>query len=112
MSLLSKWRNEDAVKRATELQSVIAAIAAPMFIADTNLKITWINDAALQATGYRREEVVGRMICAEFSKTPICNTEHCTFKNCWRTRQPVFGSTEIEIRDGSGAPKRRAAPRI
>ena len=32
--------------------------------------------------GYGREEVVGKMTCADLCKTPLCGTENCTIKNC------------------------------
>jgi PAS domain S-box-containing protein len=112
MSLLRKIRNQAAVERASELECVMDAIAAPMFTTDNEFMITWINDAALQATGYRREEVVGKMNCSALSKTPICNTDDCTLKNCWRTRQPVFGSTVLETRGGQKVPIQAACSPI
>ena len=101
-----KQKQQEA--RLKELEQVMDAIAAPMFTTDQNLTITWINDPALQATGYRRDEVVGRMTCAELSKTPLCSTENCTIKTCMRTREPLHGETVLEARDGTKVPIKTA----
>jgi methyl-accepting chemotaxis protein len=90
--------------RAEQYETVIRAIAAPMFTVDKNLTITYCNDAALTALGYRRDEVVGKMTCAQFSRTPICGTEKCTLNNCMRTGQVVVGETVAEARDGRKIP--------
>jgi PAS domain S-box-containing protein len=94
--------------RAEEFEKIILAIAAPMFTVDKNLTVTYINDAALTALGYHRDEVVGKMTCAQISRTPICGTEHCTLKNCMRTGQVVVGETVAEARDGRKIPIKAA----
>jgi len=71
-----------------------------MFVTDTNLVITSINDAACQGMGYRVEEVVGKMTCAQVCRTPLCGTSECTIKNCMRTGQTIIGETVAETRDG------------
>lgn len=91
-------------ERLTKLETERDSIAAPMFTVDRDLVITFVNDAALSAMGYAREEVVGIMTCAEFSKTPICGTEKCTLNNCFQTKKPVFGSTIVETKAGRKIP--------
>ncbi|MEJ2255255.1 MAG: PAS domain-containing protein, partial [Nitrospirota bacterium] len=92
-------------KRAKwEIENILSSIAAPMFVVDRDLMITSINDAALKAMGYKRDEVVGRMTCADLSKTPLCGTEKCTLKNCMRTGQAIIGETDAETRDGHRFP--------
>ena len=98
----------DAARARWELETVLASIAAPMFTVDKDLKITSINDAALRAMGYAREEVVGRMTCGEFSKTPLCGTENCTLKNCMRTGGIIVGETAAHARDGKEIPIKAA----
>lgn len=93
-----------AESRADRCENIVTAVAAPMFTVDMDYTITSVNDAALEAMGYRRDEVVGKMTCAHFSKTLVCNTDDCTLKNCWRTGQTVFGRTEAETRDGKSIP--------
>ncbi|MEJ2688368.1 MAG: methyl-accepting chemotaxis protein [Deltaproteobacteria bacterium] len=94
--------------RAEKSEAVIQAIAAPMFTVDKNLTITYCNDAALAALGYRRDEVVGKMTCAQFSRTPLCGTENCTLINCMRTGQVIVGETVAEARDGRKVPIKAA----
>lgn len=99
-------------RRLTEPESENASIAAPMVIVDDNLLITCINDAALSALGYSRFEVVGRMTCAEFSKTPLCDTKYCTMKNCFASGKPIFSETVIETKTGYKMPIRAACSPI
>ena len=98
----AKWQTEN----------VLASVAAPMFVVDQSLLITSVNDAALKAVGYSREEVVDRMSCADFSKTPICGTEQCTLKNCFASGKPVFGETVLETRAGNKVPIQAACSPI
>lgn len=94
----------DVEKAKWETENILGSIAAPMFVTDKNLVITSVNDAALNAMGYNREEVVDIMTCAQFSKTPLCGTQDCTIKNCMRTKEPIFGETVAEARDGHKIP--------
>jgi PAS domain S-box-containing protein len=85
----AKWKTENILK----------SIAAPMVVVDKDLKITSVNDAALEAMGYRQEEVVGKMTCAQFQKTLLCGTADCTLKKCMSTGEVVIGETVAETRD-------------
>ena len=98
----------EARERASRCEAVVSSIAAPMFTVDENLLITYINDAALRAMGYARREVVGRMTCGDFSRTPICGTADCTLKNCMRTGEVVIGETVAQARDGRKIPIKAA----
>jgi PAS domain S-box-containing protein len=101
--------DQTAVMRAKwEIDNILKSIAAPMFVVDTDLVITSINDAALKAMGYRRDEVVGKMDCGRLCKTPLCNTDNCTIRNCFRTGQAIIGETVSETRDGKKIPIRAA----
>jgi len=101
--------DQTAVMRAKwEIDNILKSIAAPMFVVDTDLVITSINDAALKAMGYRRDEVVGKMDCGRLCKTPLCGTDNCTIKNCFRTGQAIIGETVAETRDGKKIPVRAA----
>ncbi|MFZ5995117.1 MAG: methyl-accepting chemotaxis protein [Thermodesulfobacteriota bacterium] len=95
---------QEARAQARRCESILSAIAAPMFVTDKDLVITSINDAALKAMGYSRDEVVGKMTCAQFSKTPLCGTAQCTIKNCMRTGDVINGETVAETRDGRKVP--------
>ncbi len=91
----------EVVRARWENENVLRSIAAPMFVTNTELVIMSINDAALKAMGYLREDVVGKMTCAQLCKTPLCGTENCTIKNCMRTGQPILGETVAETRQGN-----------
>ncbi len=97
-------KNGDYKGKIAELENILSSIAAPMFVTDRDLNITRVNDAALEAAGYTREEVVGKMTCADFANTPLCNTKDCTIKNCMRTGEPIEGETVMETRDGKKIP--------
>ena len=79
----SAQRSTQSQLNAKEWERVFSSMAALVFVTDKNLVITYINDPALKAMGYTREEVVGKMTCADLCKTPLCGTENCTIKNCW-----------------------------
>jgi PAS domain S-box-containing protein len=98
----------EVVRAKWEIDNILRSIAAPMFVANTELVITSINEAALKAMGYLREDVVGKMTCAQLCKTPLCGTENCTLKNCMRTGQPIIGETVAETRNGKKIPVQAA----
>jgi methyl-accepting chemotaxis protein len=94
----------EMVQTRWETDNILKTIAAPMFVVDADLRVTSINDAALRAMGYTRDEVVGKMTCAQISKTPLCGTEKCTLRNCMRTGEVIIGETVAETRDGRKFP--------
>ncbi len=95
-----------------ELQRQLSSIAAPMVVVDKDLLITFVNDAALDFMGYGREEVVGKMSCAQFQKTLLCGTANCTLKNCMRTGEVIHGETIAETRSGKKIPIKAACSRL
>ena len=88
--------------------AILDAVPAPMLVTDRNLTVTRINDTALAMLGYRREEVEGRMTCAELCRTPLCGTAACTIRTCMRTGQPLAGETVITTRDHRTIPVQAA----
>jgi PAS domain S-box-containing protein len=100
----SPARSNNAQSQTEQWENIFYSMAAPTFVTDKNLVITRINDAALNAMGYSREEVVGKITCADLCKTPLCGTEDCTIKNCMKTRKPIFGETIATKRDGTKLP--------
>jgi methyl-accepting chemotaxis protein len=94
----------EAVQAKWEVDNILKTIAAPMFVVDKNLLVTSINSAACRAMGYRPDEVIGKMTCAQFSRTPLCGTSNCTLKNCMRTGEVINGETVAETRDGHKIP--------
>jgi len=103
----AKLRNE-----MTILKNELDSIAAPMVVVDRNLVVTFVNDAALKTMGYHRDDVVGKMTCAEFQKTLLCGTANCTLKNCMRTGDTIIGDTIAQTRAGKKIPIRAACSPI
>ncbi len=99
-------------KSNTRCKSIVEGIAAPMIVVDRDFLITYVNGAALEAMGYRREEVEGKMTCAQFQKSLICGTQKCTLKNCMRTGETVIGETVAETRNGIKVPIQAACSPI
>ncbi len=87
-------------------EGFLSNMADPAFRTDLNLVVQGINDAALSALGYKREEVLGKMTCAELCRTPVCGTEDCTIKNCIRTGSTIVAETVAHGRDGRPIPVR------
>jgi methyl-accepting chemotaxis protein len=65
--------------------------ADPLFIADKDLIVTYMNDACARATGYSKEEVVGKMRCRDVFRASICQTS-CALQHCMRTRETISGA--------------------
>jgi len=86
------------------LDRVVSAVGTTMFVVDDQLVVNHISDATLKALGYTRDEVVGKMTCADLCKTPLCGTADCTIKNCMRTRDVIVGETTAQTRDGKNIP--------
>ena len=93
-----------AGSNAVNLENVVDNVATTMFVCDENLVVTHVSEATLKALGYSRDEVVGKMTCADMCKTPLCGTANCTIKNCMRTGEQIVGETEATGRDGKKIP--------
>jgi PAS domain S-box-containing protein len=87
-------------------EGFLSIMADAAFRTDKNLVIQNINDAALNFLGYKREEVVGKMTCADLCKTPVCNTADCTIKNCIRDKRTIVAETDARTRSGKTVPVR------
>jgi len=93
-------------------RAFIDGITDPLFIVDKNLIVHYINDAALKALGYSREEVVGKMTCADLCKSPLCNTDRCTIKGCMKSKTSITGQTIAQTKEGTMVPIRAACNAI
>ncbi len=91
-------------KSNVSLEKVINSVATTMFIVDKDLVVTQISDATLSALGYSKEEVVGKLTCADICKTPLCGTSDCTIKNCMAKRINIVGETVATTRNGNKIP--------
>ncbi len=70
--------------------SLKVAIADPLFMVDTNMVITYMNEACAQLTGYSKEEAEGKLTCHEVFQSDLCETT-CPVKYCFETGGPVAG---------------------
>jgi len=87
-------------------EGFLANMADAAFRTDLDLVVQNINDAALNALGYKKDEVIGKMTCAELCKTPVCGTADCTIKACIRTNGTVVAETIATTRSGTKIPVR------
>ncbi len=87
-------------------EGFLSTMADAAFRTDRNLVVQHINDAALKVLGYSREEVVGKMNCADLCKTPLCNTPNCTIKKAMEKKNTVIGTTVAQTREGKALPIR------
>ena len=70
---------KDQIEYANSLRT---AIIDPLFVTDTNMIITYLNEAFEEITGYTREEVEGKMTCKEVLKGDVCDAS-CPMKQCF-----------------------------
>jgi PAS domain S-box-containing protein len=93
-----------AEKASFKMENILKSVGAPMFVTDKDLVIQSANDVILSALGYSRDEVIGKMTCADLCKTEVCGTQNCTIKNCMRTKEIITGEVEATTRDGRKIP--------
>lgn len=80
------------------------AIAAPLFIVNTDKVITFMNEACERLVGYKKEEVEGKLTCREIFHSNRCET-NCPLRYCLEEGMVVDGITAIiKDRDGSEIP--------
>ncbi len=93
---------KDQIEYASGLRS---AIADPLFVVDTDMVITFMNEACAELTGYTWEEVEReKLTCREVFQSAICDTD-CPLRQCFASGQAVKGvRTTITRRDGREIP--------
>ena len=74
-------------------ESVIRAVADPMFTVDQEKTVTFVNEAAAALVGFSPEEIVGRK-CQEIFRGAVCR-EDCLYSRALRTG--TFHGTEREV---------------
>jgi PAS domain S-box-containing protein len=77
----------DQIEYANSLRT---AIIDPLFITDTNMIVTYLNEAFEKITGYTREEVKGKMTCREVLKGDVCDIA-CPMKQCFEKGEVAKG---------------------
>jgi len=83
------------------LSSIMENFPTPFFMVDPDLKLTHVNTLMEELTGYSRQEMVGRMRCADALKTPQCDTPDCVLKQVMEHRKPISGEVRV-ARDRQG----------
>jgi PAS domain S-box-containing protein len=80
---------EELAEKTSWSDSVIRAIADPMYTMDQEKRITYINEAAASLVGYSPEEVVGRR-CDEVFRGEFCRTS-CLYDQAMQSGDMVHG---------------------
>ena len=81
----------------TLLGSILKNFPTPFFFVDNNLVITEMNLSLEMLTGYSRQEVIGRMTCAELLSTNLCNTKNCLLSQAMQNGSAVCGFRQVIV---------------
>jgi PAS domain S-box-containing protein len=81
--------------------SVRLGIPYPLIMTDSNMKITYINDAAAKLAGVTADAVQGEKLCSEVFKSDVCYTAECPIKKAIETGEATVGYT-ITMKDPQG----------
>lgn len=81
--------------------SIRLGIPYPLIMTDSNMKITYINDAAAKLAGVTSDAVQGKKICSEVFKGDVCYTAECPIKKAIETGEATVGYT-ITMKDPQG----------
>jgi len=79
------------------------AIAAPLFIVDTGLIITYMNEACEKLTGFRKEEVEGKLSCRQVFPSDRCE-KVCPVLAGLDNAAPIQGAATLINRQGERIP--------
>ena len=82
-----------------EDESIKNSISIPMFTVDNDFILTYSNETMEKLTGYKKEEIVGKLHCYEIFKTDLCKTEKCPIKMAKEKRNLESHKTEIAIKN-------------
>ncbi len=87
-----------------DLHRVVSQAPTIFFVVDADLVVREVSDETLRLLGYRREDVVGKITCAELCRTPVCGTSGCTIRRCMKDRQKIVARTVARTRSGEEIP--------
>ncbi|MDI6853287.1 MAG: PAS domain S-box protein [Deltaproteobacteria bacterium] len=73
------------------LASILENFPMPLFTVDPTLRVTYMNESMEALTGYRRQEVIGKLTCGDVLNTKQCRTEECVLWRVMKTKEPIFG---------------------
>jgi two-component system NtrC family sensor kinase len=83
------------------LANAVTRFPTPLFLVNSELVVTYMNEALEELTGYARDEAVGKMTCAQLLSTNFCNTDECLLKQAMAAKLPICGVRQV-IRDRQG----------
>jgi len=77
----------DRIEYANSLK---LGISEPFFMVDSDMTVSYMNDAISKISGYRKEDVEGKMKCSEVFKADICKTA-CPVKKALTAGESTVG---------------------
>jgi PAS domain S-box-containing protein len=83
------------------LASILDHFPTPFFTVGPDLVVTHMNQRLEELTGYRREEVIGKLSCAQVLNTHQCHTKECVLKQAMEGKLPIAGLRRV-VRDRKG----------
>lgn len=82
---------------SSELQTkILDQIPTAVMAVDTQMKVIYLNAAALAVLGKTREECVGKP-CSDVIVTSVCNTEGCIMRKAMDSKETLTTRMEIEV---------------
>ena len=78
----------DRIEYANSLK---LGISDPFFLVDTDMTVTYMNDAAGKLGGVRPKEILGKKTCEEIFDSDVCHTR-CPVKRAMETGEATVGS--------------------
>ncbi|MFH1215574.1 MAG: response regulator [Pseudomonadota bacterium] len=83
---------KDQIEYANSLKE---AIADPLITVDTDMVVTFINEACASITGFSKQETVGKLTCRDIFRSEICRNDicdsTCPLKKCLVSGERVTG---------------------
>jgi PAS domain S-box-containing protein len=76
---------KDQIEYAHSLRT---AIVDPLFVVNTDMMVTYMNNACEEITGYTKEEAEGKMTCSNLLNSDICDIA-CPMKQCFEKGEGV-----------------------
>ncbi len=86
-----KRRLQELAAAEEVLAAIVRGVCDPMFVANRDLTIVYMNEACAKAVGLSPAEVVGKRSCREVFAADICETQ-CALKGCMATACCVTGT--------------------
>jgi PAS domain S-box-containing protein len=83
------------------LEGILDRFPTPFFTVGPDLTMTHMNHLLEELTGFTREEVIGKLTCAEVLNTVHCHREDCLLRLAMEGQEPIAGVRRF-VRDREG----------